>query len=233
MPDIEPPSLLGARHGSLPRPTIARTKRHPGIQMHDFRLSRRSVLRGLGVTMALPWLESLPAWADDAGPAKPNNEPPVRLAVLFSAAMAFTRREWWAKGEGRDMQLGKVLEPLTRLSRKAALHSRPVQRSRRRRGTSTARKPATCCRVRPWPRAETFAPAPASISSSRSDIAQATKVPSLVLGLREIERLGPQELLDALQLAHFVDLADHADAARALSGPGLRPAVQGRSRPRR
>ena len=26
------------------------------------RISRRTVLRGVGVTMALPWLESLPAW---------------------------------------------------------------------------------------------------------------------------------------------------------------------------
>ena len=47
-------------------------------------------------------------------------------------------------------------------------------------------------------------------------------------GLREVEPVGPQELLDALQLAHLVELADHADAAGALPGPGLRPAVQGR-----
>jgi len=78
---------------------------------HDFRLSRRSVLRGLGVTMALPWLESLPAWAADATPAAGNQEPPVRLAVLFSGN-GFHSKEWWAKGEGRDMQLGKVLDPL-------------------------------------------------------------------------------------------------------------------------
>ena len=47
-------------------------------------------------------------------------------------------------------------------------------------------------------------------------------------GLREVESVGPQELLDALQLAHLVELADHADAAGALPGAGLRPAVQGR-----
>ena len=77
----------------------------------DFRLSRRTVLRGLGVTMALPWLESLPAWAADAAPGAANQEPPVRLAVLFSGN-GFHSKEWWAKGEGRDMQLGKVLDPL-------------------------------------------------------------------------------------------------------------------------
>jgi len=79
--------------------------------MPDFRISRRSVLRGLGVTVALPWLESLSAWAEDAAPAAAVNAPPVRLAVLF-AGNGFHSKEWWAKGEGRDMELGKVLAPL-------------------------------------------------------------------------------------------------------------------------
>ncbi len=62
---------------------------------------------------------------------------------------------------------------------------------------------------------------------------RSTKVPSLVLGLREVEPVGPQELFDALQLAHLVDLADDPDAARTLSRPGLRPALQGRGPPGR
>src|ERR1700759_4926713 len=69
-------------------------------------LSRRSFLSGLGVSMALPWLESLPVWGDE-----PAGEAPVRLAVLFSGN-GYHSREWWARGEGRDMQLGRVLEPL-------------------------------------------------------------------------------------------------------------------------
>ena len=70
-------------------------------------LSRRAFLRGAGVTMALPWLESLNAW----GGAKPGAAAPVRLACLF-AGNGFHRDEWWAKGEGAKMELGKVLEPL-------------------------------------------------------------------------------------------------------------------------
>ncbi len=31
-------------------------------------LSRRTMLRGLGVSMALPWLESLAVWGDDSKP---------------------------------------------------------------------------------------------------------------------------------------------------------------------
>ena len=35
----------------------------------------------------------------------------MRLAVLF-AGNGFHGKEWWAKGEGREMELGKVLAPL-------------------------------------------------------------------------------------------------------------------------
>lgn len=73
-------------------------------------LSRRTFIRGTGVTMALPWLESVPVWGDDR-PTNASSEPPVRFAVLFSGN-GFHSKEWWAKGEGKEMQLGKVLEPL-------------------------------------------------------------------------------------------------------------------------
>ena len=73
-------------------------------------LSRRTFLRGAGVSMALPWLESLPVWGD-AVTLQPASEPPVRLAVLF-AGNGFHSREWRASGEGRTMELGRVLEPL-------------------------------------------------------------------------------------------------------------------------
>ena len=67
---------------------------------------RRRFLRGLGVTMALPWLESLNVWGDE--PAKGTaSEAPVRLAVLF-AGNGFHGKEWWAKGEGENMELGNA-----------------------------------------------------------------------------------------------------------------------------
>ncbi|MBX9678006.1 MAG: DUF1552 domain-containing protein [Gemmataceae bacterium] len=75
-------------------------------------LSRRSFLKGIGVSMALPWLESLPVWGDaPTSTATRSSEPPVRFAVLFSGN-GFHSQEWWARGEGAQMQLGKVLEPL-------------------------------------------------------------------------------------------------------------------------
>src|SRR5580700_9932354 len=78
---------------------------------HQF--SRRTFLRGIGVTMALPWMESFNVWGDTP-PAgiKPVSEAPVRLAVVFSGN-GFHSKEWWAKGEGNAMELGAVLKPLT------------------------------------------------------------------------------------------------------------------------
>src|SRR5678815_6165902 len=82
---------------------------------HQF--SRRTFLRGVGVTMALPWMESLTVWGDELSATKPASEAPVRLAVLF-AGNGFHSKEWWAKGEGKEMELGKVLTPLTDLREK-------------------------------------------------------------------------------------------------------------------
>src|SRR5262245_44088916 len=79
--------------------------------MNAHLLSRRTFLRGAGVTMALPWLESLAVWGDEPKKAVPASEAPVRFAVLF-AGNGFHSKEWWAKGAGRDMKLGKVLAPL-------------------------------------------------------------------------------------------------------------------------
>jgi len=73
--------------------------------------SRRTFLRGVGVSMALPWLESLPAWGQESVGAQAGSRAPIRTAVLFSGN-GFHTQEWWAKEEGGSLQLGKVLAPL-------------------------------------------------------------------------------------------------------------------------
>ena len=67
--------------------------------------------------MALPWMESLRVWGDEPRGGKPASDAPVRLAVLFSGN-GFHSGEWWAKGEGRQMELGKVLAPLSEFREK-------------------------------------------------------------------------------------------------------------------
>jgi hypothetical protein len=79
--------------------------------MSTYQFSRRTFLRGLGVTMALPWMESLRVWGDEPAGNKSSSEAPIRLAALF-AGNGFHSKEWWARGEGKGMELGKVLAPL-------------------------------------------------------------------------------------------------------------------------
>lgn len=84
--------------------------------IHPF--SRRTFLRGIGVTMALPWLESMPVWGDErTTTAAGGSQAPVRMACLF-AGNGFHSKEWWAKGEGKAMEVGKVLAPLRDLREK-------------------------------------------------------------------------------------------------------------------
>ena len=61
--------------------------------------------------MALPWFESIPAFAEAPKPKAPGADAPTRLGVFF-AGNGFHSREWWARGAGKSMELGKVLEPL-------------------------------------------------------------------------------------------------------------------------
>src|SRR5712671_4987350 len=79
--------------------------------MTTHKLSRRAMLHGLGVTMALPWMESFRVWGDEPRGNDAASEAPIRLAVLF-AGNGFHSKEWWAKGEGKSMELGQVLAPL-------------------------------------------------------------------------------------------------------------------------
>jgi len=78
----------------------------------NYQLSRRTMLRGLGVSIALPWMESMRVWGDEPKDNKKASEAPTRMAILFSGC-GYHKNEWWAKGEGKSMQLGKVLEPLS------------------------------------------------------------------------------------------------------------------------
>src|SRR6059036_2532203 len=76
-------------------------------RLESHTLSRRTLLRGLGVTVALPWLEALAA-------AEPTAAQPRRFAALFMGN-GISPPHWWAKGSGPDMELSKSLEPLAAL----------------------------------------------------------------------------------------------------------------------
>lgn len=79
-------------------------------QRHDA-LSRRTVLKGAGVAMSLPWLESAAVWGNESD--QPGGLPvhPKRFAVLFMACGVHPEH-WWAEGDGSEMVLSKSLAPM-------------------------------------------------------------------------------------------------------------------------
>jgi Protein of unknown function (DUF1552) len=74
-------------------------------------ISRRTFLRGAGVAMALPWLESIPVWGNATMTAGVPAPCPKRFATLFMAC-GINPDHWWARGSGAAMELSKTLEPM-------------------------------------------------------------------------------------------------------------------------
>jgi len=85
--------------------------------------SRRHFLRGVGVALALPWLESLPlvgssaaaagvpAGAAQAGAGAAKAGPPLRMGIVFFSN-GVEPSQWWAKGSGATMELGPAAVPM-------------------------------------------------------------------------------------------------------------------------
>lgn len=80
-------------------------------------LNRRTFLRGVGVTMALPWMESISSWGAALGGVSDESPFPKRFAALFWGN-GVNAHHWWAKGSGRSMELGKSLQPMEALKHK-------------------------------------------------------------------------------------------------------------------
>jgi hypothetical protein len=71
-------------------------------------LSRRTVLRGAGVALGLPWLEAMMPSSAQAASAE---KPPVRFAMLYMAN-GVNVPLWTPEGQGREFKLSATLEPL-------------------------------------------------------------------------------------------------------------------------
>jgi len=76
-------------------------------------ISRRTVLRGAGCAVALPWLESQHALAD----MPPASAFPKRFGTMF-LGNGINEDHWSASGAGAEMKLSKTLQPLEPLKQK-------------------------------------------------------------------------------------------------------------------
>lgn len=75
----------------------------------DRNLSRRVLLKGLGLSVALPWLEAAHLWGGEF--SKPSKRPPQRFACMFIGD-GISPPQWWSKGDGDKMELGESLTVL-------------------------------------------------------------------------------------------------------------------------
>src|ERR1051325_6695592 len=83
--------------------------------MNSSKISRRTMLRGMGVVMGLPLLEGMAPLQMFAGAAKAtaaaSSRFPVRMAILYRAN-GVNPRTWTPTGTGTEFELSPALEPL-------------------------------------------------------------------------------------------------------------------------
>ena len=78
------------------------------------------MLKGLGVTMSLPWLEAmgpLNAWSDQPADGKQDKAVPNRMAFLY-VPNGKNMVDWTPKKEGAGYDLPAILKPLSKVQKK-------------------------------------------------------------------------------------------------------------------
>ena len=148
--------------------------------MHNHQYGRRVFLRGTGVSMALPWLESFKVWGDETRSSDPSSDAPVRLAVLFSGN-GFHSKEWWAKGEGKAMELGRVRAPLKDF-REKLLFVRGLYHEEARKGNIHSSQTGNVLSGAPIAAGGDIRSGTSFDQVLAQTYGRSTKVPSLVLG---------------------------------------------------
>ena len=148
--------------------------------MTRYQLSRRTMLRGLGVSMALPWMESLRVWGDEISTRNKASQAPTRMAILF-AGCGFHKHEWWAKGEGKAMELGKVLAPLNDF-REQMVFIRGLYNAEALKGNIHSSQTGNLLSGAPLASGGTIRSGTSVDQFIAQQIGHQTKVPSLVMG---------------------------------------------------
>lgn len=94
--------------------------------MKSWHIDRRTVLKGAGVALALPWLESMAA----AAPTPTVKQPKRLCSVLFPYGVAVPKDDhperewgWFPKGSGKEYELTSVLQPLAPLMEDVSIFS--------------------------------------------------------------------------------------------------------------
>jgi hypothetical protein len=155
--------------------------------MNTYQLSRRTFLRGVGVSIGLPWLESLSVWGEGPKTAAAAGVQPVQSPVRFAALFAgngFHSREWWARGSGNKMELGQVLAPLADYRRKLTF-IRGLQNAEALKGNIHSSQTGNLLSGAPLASGGEIRSGTSVDQLLAQKLGGATKVPSLVLGCEQ------------------------------------------------
>src|SRR4051812_44175587 len=101
---MAPPKRTERRNNKIPM-------KHHRRPPDSYHVSRRHFLRGVGVALALPWMESLPLLGQTAAALKATNKPPLRMGIVFFSN-GVEPDHWRAKGSGAGMELGPGAAPM-------------------------------------------------------------------------------------------------------------------------
>ena len=169
------------------RPSVKRTP-FIGANMNQHHFSRRTFLHGLGVSMALPWMESARLGRRDEliQGRQPGANPIVRDLL----------RQWLSfegmvgQGEGRNMEIGQVLQPLADF-REKLVFVRGLYHEEARKGNIHSSQTGNMLSGAPIASGGEIRSGTSFDQVIAQTYGRSTKVPSLVLGLRDIEPVGP------------------------------------------
>ena len=144
-------------------------------------MSRRSLLRGAGVSLGLPWLEAM---ASAASSKLPKN--PVRLAVLYMPNGVNTDA-WSPQGAGRDFTLSSTLAPLQDLKDQVVVMSNLWNAASKGGDGHYVKEAAilTCATIKKTPGAD-LANGISMDQIAAQRVADQTPLPSLELGVTPV-----------------------------------------------
>ena len=142
------------------------------------RLSRRTLLRGAGAALGLPWLEAMAATG--------NAPPPVRMAFLYMPN-GVNVPAWVPSGVGKDFKLSPTLEPLAAVKDKTTVLS-GLWNAASKGGDGHYVKEAailTCQTIKKTPGAD-LGNGPSVDQVAAKQVANQTPLPSLELGVAPV-----------------------------------------------
>lgn len=142
-------------------------------------MKRRTVLRGAGVALGLPWLEALAATGA-------QEKAPVRLAALYMPN-GVNPAMWRPQGQGKDFSLSPTLSPLADLKERIVVLSNLWNEASRGGDGHYVKEAAilTCRTIKKTPGADIANGVSMDQVAARS-VAHQTPLPSLELGVTPV-----------------------------------------------